>query len=103
MARFYNDKPQRAPRTHSMALAFSLIAIMTVIDFIITLFLTAPCLRSLYARQNNLDYNAYLAETQITALQQRNAELEKELRLLRQDVAIIESLLSSGEYSPVKE
>ena len=103
MARFYNDEPERAPRTHSMALAFSIIIVLTVIDFMVTLFLTVPCLRSLYARQNNADYSAYLAETQITALQQRNAELEKEIRLLRQDVAIIESILSSGEYVPAKE
>ena len=103
MARFYTDKPERAPRTHSMALAFSLIAVLTVIDFTVTLFLTVPCLRSLYARQNNVDYSLYLAETQITALQQRNADLEKELRLLQQDVAIVESILSSGEYVPAKE
>ena len=103
MARFYSDAPERAPRTHRLILLLAIVSILTTIDFCVTLFLTVPCLRSLYARQNNVEYNNYLNETQITALQQRNAELEKELRLLRQDVAIIESLLSSGEYSPVKE
>lgn len=103
MAKFYRPDPERADRTHSITTVLVACLLLTVVDFATTLFLTIPCIRSLYARQNNADYSVYLVQTQITALQQQNAELEKELRLLRQEVAITENILSSGEYVPAKE
>ena len=81
-------------------LAFVLL--LTVIDFTLTLFLTIPCLRSLYARQNNVDYNIDLLKTEITALQQQNATLEKELRLLKQDCLILNNIHQEQDFVPTK-
>lgn len=103
MARFYNNKPERASRTHSFKTLLIVVLLFTTVDFTTTLLLNIPCIRSLYARQNNVDYSLYLLETEMTSLQQQNATLEKELRLTQQDVAILESILSSGEYVPAKE
>ena len=103
MAKFYRPKPERAPRTHNVMTVFTVCLILTVVDFATTLLLTIPCIRSLYARQNNVDYSIYLAETQITALQQQNAALEKELRLLKQDIVILMDITHGKDYVPVKE
>ena len=103
MAKFYRPAPERAPRTHNVMTVLTVCLVLTVVDFATTLLLTIPCIRSLYARQNNVDYSVYLAETQITALQQQNAELEKELRLLKQDVVILENIAQGKDYIPAKE
>lgn len=103
MAKFYRPTPERAPRTHNFRTLLVFILLFTTVDFATTVLLTIPCLRNLYARQNNVDYVLYLRETEMTALQQQNVALEKELRLLKQDVVILESILHSGEYVPAKE
>ena len=77
--------------------------LLTIVDFTATLLLTIPCLRSLYARQNNADYSVYVTQTQITALQQQNAELEKQLRILNQDVEILRRITHGKDYVPPKE
>lgn len=82
MNNLYESTPVRAPRTHSLKGVLVFVVLLTVTELTITLFLTIPCLRSLYARQNNVDYNIDLLRTEITTLQQQNATLEKELRLL---------------------
>ena len=82
MNNLYEATPVRAPRTHSLKGLLVFVVLLTVIELTITLFLTIPCLRSLYARQNNVDYNIDLLRTEITTLQQQNATLEKALRLL---------------------
>lgn len=82
MNNLYESTPVRAPRTHSLKGVLVFVVLLTVTELTITLLLTIPCLRSLYARQNNVDYNIDLLRTEITTLQQQNATLEKELRLL---------------------
>lgn len=82
MNNLYESTPVCAPRTHSLKGLLVFAVLLTVTELTITLFLTIPCLRSLYARQNNVDYNIDLLRTEITTLQQQNATLEKELRLL---------------------
>ena len=83
MNNLYASTLVRAPRTHSLKGLLVFVLLLTVTELTVTLFLTIPCLRSLYARQNNVDYKTYLLETEITTLQQQNAALEKELRLLK--------------------
>lgn len=82
MNNLYVSTPVRAPRTHSLKGLLVFVLLLTVTELTITLFLTIPCLRSLYARQNNVDYNIDLLRTEITTLQHQNATLEKELCLL---------------------
>ena len=103
MTNFYGSEPVRAPRTHSFRALLVFVLLLTVIDFMFTLFLTIPCLRSLYARQNNVDYNIDLLKTEITALQQQNAALEKELRLLKQDCLILNNINQEQDFVPTKE
>lgn len=101
MSSFYGSEPVRAPRTHRFKGLFVLL--LTIVDFMFTLFLTIPCLRSLYARQNNVDYNIDLLKTEITALQQQNAAVEKELRLLKQDCLILNNINQEQDFVPTKE
>ena len=54
-------------------------------------------------RQNNVDYKIYLLETEVTALQQQNATLEKELRLLKQDRLILNNLDQGRDFTVPKE
>lgn len=82
MNNLYESTPVRAPRTHNFKVLLVFVLLLTVIELTVTLFLTIPCLRSLYARQNSADYNIALLKTEITTLQQQNATLEKALRLL---------------------
>ena len=103
MAKFYGPTPERASRTHRIKLLLALVLLMTMVDFLITLLLTVPCLRSLYARQNNVDHNIYLLETQITALQQQNSALEKELRLFKQDYLILNNIVQGHDFVDPKE
>ena len=103
MAKFYGPKPERAPRTHSLKGLLVFILLLTTVDFATTLFLTIPCLRSLYARQNNIDYALYLRETEITTLQQQNAALEKEVRLLKQDRLILNNIDQGRDFISPKE
>lgn len=91
MNNLYAATPVRAPRTHSVKVLLVFVLLLTVTELTATLFLTIPCLRSLYARQNNVDYNITLLKTEITTLQQQNATLEKELRLFKQDCLIVNS------------
>ena len=83
MNNLYASTLVRAPRTQSLKGLLVFVLLLTVTELTVTLFLTIPCLRSLYVRQNNVDYKIYLLETEITTLQQQNAALEKELRLLK--------------------
>ena len=83
MNNLYASTLVRAPRTHSLKGLLMFVLLLTATELTVTLFLTIPCLRSLYVRQNNVDYKIYLLETEITTLQQQNAILEKELRLLK--------------------
>lgn len=101
MSSFYGFEPVRASRTHRFKGLFVLL--LTIVDFMFTLFLTIPCLRSLYARQNNVDYNIDLLKTEITALQQQNAAVEKELRLLKQDCLILNNINQEQDFVPTKE
>lgn len=103
MTNFYGSEPVRAPRTHKFKALSVFVLLLTVIDFTFTLFLTIPCLRSLYARQNNVDYRIELFTTEITALQQQNATLEKELRLLKQDCLILNNIDQEQDFVPTKE
>ena len=103
MSSIYSSGPVRAPRMHGFKGLLAFVLLLTVIDFMFTLFLTIPCLRSLYARQNNVDYNIDLLKTEITALQQQNATLEKELRLLKQDCLIVNNINQEGDFVPPKE
>lgn len=103
MAKFYGPKPERAPRTHSFSTLLVFVLLLTLVDFVTTLLLTIPCIRSLYARQNNVDYKLYLLETEITSLQQQNATLEKELRLLKQDNLILHNIDQGLDFIVPKE
>ena len=103
MPSFYGSEPVRAPRTHSFKVLLAFVLLLTIIDFMFTLFLTIPCLRSLYARQNNVDYRLELFTTEITALQQQNAALEKELRLLKQDYLILNNINQEQAFVAPKE
>lgn len=103
MAKFYRPKPERATRTHSLKTLLVFVLLLTLVDFATTLLLTVPCIRSLYARQNNVDYKIYLLETEVTALQQQNAALEKELRLLKQDRLILENIDQGLDFVVPKE
>ena len=103
MSSSYSSGPVRAPRMHGFKGLLAFVLLLTVIDFMFTLFLTIPCLRSLYARQNNVDYNIDLLKTEITALQQQNATLEKELRLLKQDCLIVNNINQEGDFVFPKE
>ena len=103
MNNFYSSGPVRARGTHTLKGLLAFVLLLTVIDFMFTLFLTIPCLRSLYARQNNVDYSVYLLETEITALQQQNATLEKEVRLLKQDCLIVNNINQERDFVPTKE
>lgn len=103
MPSLYSSGPVRAPRTHGFKRLLAFVLLLTIIDFMFTLFLTIPCLRSLYARQNNVDYSVYRLETEITALQQQNAALEKELRLLKQDYLILNNINQEQDFVAPKE
>lgn len=103
MNNFYSSGPVRAPRMHGFKGLLAFVLLLTVVDFTFTLFLTIPCLRSLYARQNNVDYNIDLLKTEITSLQQQNATLEKELRLFKQDCLIVNNINQEGDFVPPKE
>lgn len=103
MSSFYDSGPVRAPRMHGFKGLLAFVLLLTVIDFMFTLFLTIPCLRSLYARQNNVDYRLELFTTEITALQQQNATLEKGLRLLKQDCLILNNINQEQDFVPTKE
>lgn len=103
MSNFYSSGPVRAPRTHGFKGVLAFVLLLTLIDFMFTIFLTIPCLRSLYARQNNVDYSVYRLETEITALQQQNATLEKEIRLLKQDCLILNNINQEQDFVPSKE
>ena len=103
MAKFYRPTPERASRTHRIRLLLALVLLTTTVDFLITLLLTVPCIRSLYTRQNNVDHNIYLLETQITALQQQNSTLERELRLLKQDYLILNNIVQGQDFVAPKE
>lgn len=102
MAKFYRPTPERAPRTHNFRILLVFILLLTTVDFATTVLLTIPCLRSLYARQNNVDYNIDLLTTEITSLQQQNATLEKELRLLKQDCLILNNINQEQDFVPTK-
>lgn len=78
MSSFYGSEPVRASRTHRFKGLLVFVLLLTIVDFMFTLFLTIPCLRSLYARQNNVDYNIDLLKTEITALQQQDFVPTKE-------------------------
>lgn len=103
MAKFYGPKPERAHRTHSLKMLLVIVLLLTLADFTTTLLLTIPCLRSLYARQNNVDYSLYSMQTEITSLQQQNAALEKELRLLKQDRLILDNIDQGLDFVVPKE
>lgn len=103
MSNFYRSTPVRASRTHSFKSLLAFVLLLTITELSLTLFLTIPCLRSLYARQNNVDYNVDLLKTEITALQQQNAALEKELRLLKQDCLILNNIHQEQDFVPTKE
>ena len=103
MSSFYDSGPVRAQKTHRFRTLLVFVLLLTVVDFTLTLFLTIPCLRSLYARQNNVDYNIDLLKTEITALQQQNATLENTLRLLKQDCLIVNNINQEGDFVPPKE
>lgn len=103
MAKFYGPKPERASRTHSIRSLLVFVLLLTLVDFTTTLLLTIPCIRSLYARQNNVDYSLYRMQTEITALQQQNVALEKELRLLKQDRLILDNIDQGRDFIVPKE
>lgn len=92
MNNLYESTPVRASRTHSLKVLLVFVLLLTVIELTVTLFLTIPCLRSLYARQNNVDYNITLLKTEMTTLQHQNTTLEKELRLLKQDCITLNNI-----------
>lgn len=103
MNNLYASTPVRAPRTHSLKVLLVFVLLLTVIELTVTLFLTIPCLRSLYARQNNVDYKTTLLETEITTLNQQNATLEKELHLLKQDCLILNNIDQERDFVAPKE
>ena len=103
MSNFYRSAPVRAPRKHSSKPLLVFVLLLTITELAITLFLTIPCLRSLYARQNNVGYKISLLETELTTLQQQNATLEKELRLLKQDSLILSNIDQGQDFVPPKE
>ena len=103
MNNLYESTPVRAPRTHSLKGLLVFVVLLTVTELTITLFLTIPCLRSLYARQNTVDYNIALLRTEITTLQQQNATLEKELRLFKQDCIILNNIDQEQAFVSTKE
>ena len=103
MNKFYRSTPVRAPRTYSFKVLLIFVLLLTVTELSLTLFLTIPCLRSLYARQNNVDYKIYLLETEVTSLQQQNATLAKELRLLKQDCIILSNIDQERDFVAPKE
>lgn len=103
MNNLYESTPVRAPRTHSLKGLLVFVVLLTVTELTITLFLTIPCLRSLYARQNNVAYNTDLLRTEITTLNQQNATLEKELRLLKQDYIILNNIDQERDFVTPKE
>lgn len=103
MNNLYKSTPVRASHTHSVKALLVFVLLLTVIELTATLFLTIPCLRSLYARQNNVDYNISLLKTEIIALNQKNAALEKEVHLLKQDCLIVNSIAQDGTFVPPKE
>lgn len=103
MNNLYVSTPVRAPHTHNLKGLLVFVLLLTVTELTVTLFLTIPCLRSLYARQNNVDYKTTLLETEITTLNQKNATLEKELRLLKQDCLIVNNIAQDGTFVPPKE
>jgi len=102
---YYPDENNiaHAPHGKSILVTLLLCLFLTVVDLLSLLFITVPCLRSLYARQNNSDYNISLQQQEITALQRQCAEMEKELRILKQDATIINSINNGGDYVPPKE
>ena len=103
MNNLYESTPVRAPRTHSLKGLLVFVVLLTVTELTITLFLTIPYLRSLYVRQNNVDYKIYLLETEITTLKQKNATLEKELHLLKQDCIILNNIDQERDFVVPKE
>lgn len=103
MNNLYVSTPVRVPRTHSLKGLLVFVLLLTVTELTITLFLTIPCLRSLYARQNNVDYNIDLLKTEITTLNQQNITLEKELRLLKQNCIILNNTDQEGGFVTPKE
>ena len=103
MSNFYRSTPVRAPRTHNFNPLLVFVLLLTITELAITLFLTIPCLRSLYARQNNVDYRVTLLETEVRTLQQQNAILEKELRILKQDRLILSNIDQGQDFVPPKE
>ena len=103
MAKFYGRSVEHASRTKSIRAILLMCLLLTFVDLLSMFLLIVPCIRSLYARQNNVDYNLYLQQTQITVLQQQNAALEKELRLLKQDIVIVENVTQGKDYIPAKE
>ena len=103
MNNLYESTPVRAPRTHSLKGMLVFVVLLTVTELTITLFLTIPCLRSLYARQNDVAYKTTLLETEITTLQHQNATLEKELRLFKQDWIILSNIDQERPFVAPKE
>lgn len=103
MNNLYESTPVRASRTHSFKILLVFVLLLTVTELTFTLFLTIPCLRSLYARQNNVGYKVTLLETEIKTLQQQNATLEKELRLLKQDRLILSNIDQEQAFVSPKE
>ena len=103
MNNLYESTPVRAPRTHSFKPLLIFVLLLTVTELTLTLFLTIPCLRSLYARQNNVDYKIYQLEQEVKTLQQQNATLAKELRILKQDRLILSNMGQGQDFVPPKE
>ena len=103
MNNLYETTPVRAPRTHNFKVLLVFVLLLTVLDVTITLFLTIPCLRSLYARQNSVAYDITLLKTEMTTLQHQNTTLEKELRLLKQDCVILNNIDQERDFVAPKE
>lgn len=103
MNNLYVSTPVRAPRTHSLKVLLVFALLLTVTELTVTVFLTIPCLRSLYARQNNVDCKTTLLETEMTTLQQQNATLEKELRLFKQDCILLSNIDQERDFAAPKE
>lgn len=103
--RYYPDENNIAHATHGKSILATLLLclFLTVVDLLSLLFITIPCLRSLYARQNNSDYNIALQQQEITALQRQCAEMEKELRLLKQDRLILSDIDQGRDFVVPKE
>lgn len=103
MNNLYESTPVRAPRTHSLKGLLVFVVLLTVTELTITLFLTIPCLRSLYAKHNDVAYNIDLLRTEITTLQHQNATLEKELRLFKQGCIVLNNIDQERGFAPPKE